>query len=203
MLENQKFQFGSKEKIFKRVNLEILKTSNLTNNNIIISGGKSIIGFYKYLNNFKAKIILSDERVVKKNSKMSNYKNIIGYVDNIERLTWPNEKFYQIKDLKKKIKYSEDIISKKKISMSILTIGEDGHIASIFKKNLKKSLKEKSISSIKNKKEKFYRISVSLKKINSIKKNIIVIIGKKKSLLLKKKNLPFLKVKNSIIFFTY
>ena len=203
MLENQKFQFGSKEKIFKRVNLEILKTSNLTNNNIIISGGKSIIGFYKYLNNFKAKIILSDERVVKKNSKMSNYKNIIGYVDNIKRLTWPNEKFYQIKDLKKKIKYSEDIISKKKISMSILTIGEDGHIASIFKKNLKKSLKEKSISSIKNKKEKFYRISVSLKKINSIKKNIIVIIGKKKSLLLKKKNLPFLKVKNSIIFFTY
>ena len=87
--------------------------------------------------------------------------------------------------------------------MSILTIGEDGHIASIFKKNLKKSLKEKSISSIKNKKEKFYRISVSLKKINSIKKNIIVIIGKKKSLLLKKKNLPFLKVKNSIIFLTY
>ena len=114
MLENQKFQFGSKEKIFKRVNLEILKTSNLTNNNIIISGGKSIIGFYKYLNNFKAKIILSDERVVKKNSKMSNYKNVIGYVDNIKRLTWPNEKFYQIKDLKKKIKYSEDIISKKK-----------------------------------------------------------------------------------------
>ena len=50
MLENQKFQFGSKEKIFKRVNLEILKTSNLTNNNVIISEGKSIIGFYKYLN---------------------------------------------------------------------------------------------------------------------------------------------------------
>ena len=196
MLENQKFKFGSKEKMFKRVNLEILKTANLTNNNIIISGGKSIIGFYKYLNNFKAKIILSDERVVKKNSKMSNYKNIIGYVDNIKRLTWPNEKFYQIKDLKKKIKYSEDIISKKKISMSILTIGEDGHIASIFKKNLKKSLKEKSISSIKNKKEKFYRVSVSLKKINSIKKNIIVIIGKKKSLFLKKKNLPFLKLNN-------
>ena len=43
-------QFGSKEKIFKRVNLEILKTSNLTNNNVIISVGKSIIGFYKYLN---------------------------------------------------------------------------------------------------------------------------------------------------------
>ena len=203
MLKNQKIQFVSKEKIFKRINLEILKTSNLTDNNIIISGGKSIIGFYKYLNNYKTKIILSDERIVKKNSKMSNFKNILGYVDNRKRLTWPNEKFYQIRDLKKKIQYSENVISKKKISMSILTIGEDGHIGSIFKKNLKKSLKDKNISSIKNKKEKFYRVSVSLKKINSIKKNIIVIIGKKKSSLLKEKKLPFLKVKNSIIFFTH
>ena len=83
-----------------------------------------------------------------------------------------------------------------------MTIGENGHIASIFDKNLQKSLEDKEISVMKKESERFRRISISLKKINKIKKNFIVIIGGKKLKLLNKKNLPFAAVKNSIIFVT-
>ena len=79
--------------------------------------------------------------------------------------------------VQKKIDYSKKFLAKKKLSFSILTIGEDGHIASIFNENLQKSLKDKEISSIKIKSEKFIRISISLKKNKYHKKKFYNYIG--------------------------
>ena len=194
--------FSNKKNLFKKLNQEILKISQKYTKNILIAGGSSIKKFYPYLNDYKHNLILSDERIVGKSSQNSNYNNLCKYIKNKEKILWPNKIFYKSNLDKKKIIYSKKFLTKKKLSFSILTIGEDGHIASIFNKNLKKSLNEKCISVVKKKKEKFKRISISLKKINTIKKNFVVVIGKKKKKLLNQKRLPFNIVKNSIIFAT-
>ena len=194
--------FASKESLFKRLDQEILKISKKTKKNILVAGGNSIKNFYPYLNNYKHNLILSDERVVDERSKNSNYNNLSKFVIDKKKIIWPNKNFYQLNSVQKKIDYSEKFLAKNRLFFSILTIGEDGHIASIFYENLQKSLKDKEISSIKIKSEKFIRISISLKKINNIKKNFILILGKKKCKLLNKKNLPFCKIKNSIILAT-
>ena len=203
MLRKKKIVFfSSKKNLFNALNQEILKISQKKAKNILVAGGNSIRDFYPYLDNYKHNLILSDERIVAKKSKNSNYNNLSRSLIDKKKIIWPNKNFYQFNLTKKKIEYSEKFLATKKISFSILTIGEDGHIASIFDKNLQKSLEDKEISVMKKESERFRRISISLKKINKIKKNFIVIIGGKKLKLLNKKNLPFAAVKNSIIFVT-
>ena len=194
--------FLNKKILFKKLNQEILKISQKYEKNILIAGGSSIRKFYPYLNDYKHNLILSDERIVGKSSQNSNYNNLSKYIKNKEKILWPNKIFYKSNSDKKKIIYSKQFLTKKKLSFSILTIGVDVDGGCIIKKNIKKSLNDKYNRVVKKKNEKYKRISISLKKINTIKKNFIVIIGKKKIKLLNQKRLPFNIVKNSIIFAT-
>lgn len=107
--------------------------------NIILSGGKTPLNFYRSLSKKKLNwqnmnFYLLDERLVSKNSNFSNYKNIKSCfkgnkiaLDHIKPL---NKNNLKSKNLKK-------IISqfKKFKTVAIVGMGNDGHFASIFFKS--------------------------------------------------------------------
>ena len=68
-------------------------------------------------------------------------------------------------------------------NLTLLGIGKDGHVASLFKNNIKKKTKNNVVSI---KKKKISRISLSLKCINDSKIIFLWIPGKSKSNIFKK-----------------
>ena len=156
------------KKIIKKKNIQIYISQNRSNSNdllffkfkkkllrkknIYISGGKSLNHFLyklKKIKNISAKFYLTDERLTNLKSKSN--------IHNIDRI------------IKKKfIEFDYHSVNKNQIlnyctkklpnpDYTVMGIGEDGHIASIFKinKGNKKFIKTKK------KQENFYRISMS------------------------------------------
>ena len=160
----------------------VISIINKNNYPLIISGGNTIKDIFINLDQkIRNIILLSDERIVKKNSKLRNdiifdklikkklilRKNFISY-----KLSRINEK--NLSELNKKI-------NKFNFKFAILSLGSNGHFASIFKKQKE----SQSYYFIQNA-PKFpkTRVTISLKKLKKCNKIIFIasIKNKKKEI---------------------
>lgn len=138
--------------------------------NIVITAGSTIKKIYSLLDNFKIQkknFFLSDERIVPYDSDISNFKNLRKY-----RFLNKNN-FYHFNIYEKFQKKNVDKFFKqipKKIDLSVLTIGVDCHVASIFNiKNLKPNQKYFKLN------EKNSRVSISINILKRSKKIIFLV----------------------------
>lgn len=167
--------------------------------NIFLSGGKSlnIIKSNLSILNLRRKIniYLTDERVTKKKLYLNSikFKKI-----KIKKVNFKDN--FNLNNLKN-LNQINNLIPKKKY-ISILGVGEDGHIASIF--NLKERLVlNKSIILTKKSDEDFFRISLSYEYLSKSNKIFLIFSNKKKMKQIKNKNsivYKFLKKNNKKIF---
>ena len=123
------------ESILKYINRETTKFKYL---NLIISGGNSPLFFFKKITKDKKKLrkisfYLTDERLVDKKSKYSNYNN---FKKISQSCIIKSPQDYRNK--KKKLRLFSEL--KRNPIISIIGIGKDGHYASIFNKSKKLSL---------------------------------------------------------------
>jgi len=174
-----------------------IKQSRSKRFSFVLTGGESPINLYKNLSKDKKiswkkiDFFISDERYVNKNSKNSNIKMCKKYL--LDKIKISKNQIYEISTDKISVKKSvidyEDRIKKyflkKKVcfNLTLLGMGGDGHIASLFKNNIKKKTK-KNVVSIK--KKDFSRISLSLKCINNSKIILLWIPGRSKANIIKK-----------------
>ena len=157
----------------------------------VLTGGDSPIKLYtkiakiKNINWRKIDFFIGDERFVNENSKNSNFKMCKKYL--IDRIKISNKQIYKISTANKSLKEAtldyEKKIKKyflnKKISfdLTLLGVGEDGHIASLFNKNI--AIKtNKSVDFVKRKD--FFRITLTLKSLNNSKSIFLWMPGSKK-----------------------
>ena len=158
--------------------------------NLILSGGKSPLKNYKLMSNQKLNwkninIFISDERICQKNSIISNYKNIkdcfkinnrnLININVVNNLNGYRQKFFInqiIKDVKKKP------------TLSLIGMGDDGHFASIFSG----SNNYHNLIDVK-KKPNFYQIeSIGNPKVKRITMNLSMILNSEKIILFVKSN---------------
>ena len=187
----------------------------------VITGGKSPINLYRHLSLRsdipwkKIDFFISDERCVNENSKNSNInmckKNLLN------RIPISRKQIYMVSLKKKKPKKMlEDYESKikkyffrKKVAFDLvlLGIGNDGHIASLFRDNI--NLKNNNVVDLVKRKD-FTRITLTLQCLNS-SKNIFLWAPKKNKINIIKKVLndkklfypaSFLKCKKKYLFYS-
>ena len=209
--------------IKKFIRIFIRKLLNKGNKrfSFVLTGGNSPIKLYKELainNNInwqKIDFFIGDERYVKETSHDSNIKMCKDYL--LNKIKISKKQIYKISTEKRSIlnsssNYEKKIkryFSNKKVSFDLilLGIGNDGHIASLFKKNIiSKSIK--NVNFVKRKD--FSRITLSLKCINNSKSIFLWAPGKTKLKIVKKilkdKKLKypvsFLKKKNNFLFYS-
>ena len=185
----------------------------------VLTGGKSPIKLYKHLaksrniNWGKIDFFIGDERYVKETSENSNIKMCKKYL--LNKIKISDNQIYKISTNKKSIKESvidyEKKIKKyffnKKITFDLilLGIGNDGHIASLFKKNINKK-SNKDVGFVR--KKDFFRITLTLRCLNNSRSIFLWAPGKKKSYIVKKilsdrkfkYPASFLKEKNNFLF---
>ncbi len=158
--------------------------------NLILTGGRSALEVYKnidkrYFDNTKYNIFLTDERNVEVVSKRSNYKNVLKNLfdnDLPQNVSFNPPLIKKIGLKKNLINYRKEI--PKKVDLLLLTLGDDGHIASLFpnKKYLNET-KEKVIITVEP--GNFgRRISITKGVINSARFVVVLVPGKKKGLVL-------------------
>ena len=162
--------------------------------NYLFSGGESINALlYEIKQNNpdlrKISITLSDERLVGISSDLSNakmyVKKLLPYLD-FKPNFYLLPKNFQISTPETLL---NDIIQSQKnnfsFDISFLGVGYDGHIASIFDKH-KILAKKYPLMVIKNRNEKFSRISFCYDALKKIPKTVLIIKGRKKIDILKK-----------------
>jgi 6-phosphogluconolactonase len=162
------------------------KHTNITNPNIILSGGNSPKSFYHLLAKHhiewsKFKITLSDERDVDVNNKKSNEGSIKKLITNDQF----NKAFVGLRH-----KNSINILNEiNEYHFCLLGMGLDGHFASIFPtmNNLHSAYNESvSLINVKNGFPDVPRISMTLTEINKANNIVLLIHGKEKMDLLLK-----------------
>jgi len=161
---------------------------------LVLPGGKSpkqlIKNLYKRNLPSNIKLILSDERLTSKKNKQNSemLKNNFP--------SYNKKNFISIFDKKRISNFA--IYNKalpKVIDICVLGMGEDGHVASLFEKEIQHSVSSRLVI-VKKKEEDYFRLSLSLDYISSSKKIILLINNKKKlNIVLKKKS----KILNKII----
>ena len=188
----------------------------------VLTGGNSPIKLYQKLSKIKninwkkVDFFIGDERYVKESSKNSNIKMCKKYL--LNKIKISSNQIYKISTNNISLKEStldyEKRIKKyflnKKISfdMILLGVGEDGHIASLFKKNINKK-SHKNVDFVKRKD--FFRITLTLKCLNNSKSIFLWIPGIKKisiveKILVDQKTkypVSFLNTKNKSLFHCY
>jgi 6-phosphogluconolactonase/glucosamine-6-phosphate isomerase/deaminase len=164
--------------------------------NLLISGGNSLNSLLKELSlnhNLVNKInfYLTDERLVKYNSRYSNEKNIKFYLykNNNSKLKINFNSTLNIINTvnKKNLEKISNIYSvENKFPMCIMGVGSDGHLASIFYNDKIHKTSQGCMTVLKKIDEKFDRISVELDFLINLPVIIFVIHDMKKKLMLKK-----------------
>ena len=186
----------------------------------VLTGGDSPIKLYKYLardkkiNWRKIDFFIGDERFVKESSKNSNIGMCKKYL--LNKIKISKNQIYSISTQKLTIIQSvveyenkiKNYFSNKKVEFDLvlLGIGNDGHIASLFKNNIKKK-NNKNVKFVKRKD--FFRISLTLKCINKSKNIFLWAPGEKNSIVKKiltdkklKYPASFLRKKNNYLFYS-
>ena len=187
----------------------------------VLTGGKSPIKLYKRLakNNKipwkKIDFFIGDERYVKENSRYSNIWMCKKYL--LNKIKVLDSQVYKIstnqnsieKDLQNYEKRIKKYFLNKKVAfdLTLLGIGQDGHIASLFKNNINKKSRNKG-DLIKRKD--FSRITLTLICLNNSKSIFLWAPGKEKSNIIKKilsdqkfkYPASFLKEKNNFLFYS-
>jgi len=163
----------------------------------VLTGGDSPIKLYKHLSKSKnipwnkIDFFIGDERYVDENSKNSNLKMCKKNL--LNKIKISNNQIYKIntnnKVIRKSVSEYEKKIKKyflkKKVvfDLILLGIGNDGHIASLFKNNIKKRT-NKNVSFVK--KKDFFRITLNLNCLNNSRSIFLWAPGKKKSFIVKR-----------------
>ncbi|MDB9711997.1 6-phosphogluconolactonase [Pelagibacteraceae bacterium] len=161
---------------------------------LVLPGGKSPKQLIKNLHKrnlpSNIKLILSDERLTSNKNK----QNLEMLKNNFP--SYNKKNLISIFDKKRISNFS--IYNKalpKVIDICVLGIGEDGHVASLFEKEIQHSVSSRLVI-VKKKEEDYFRLSLSLDYISSSKKIILLVNNKKKlNIVLKKKS----KILNKII----
>jgi 6-phosphogluconolactonase/glucosamine-6-phosphate isomerase/deaminase len=167
-------------------------TKILTKNpTVLISGGNSIKRIVKnskkkiYIDKVRT-IILSDERIYNKIDDLrTNYSNL-------KKNFFSFFKFYKLNFIYFRLGQNNELLAKnflKKIKtkipkVAILSLGNDGHICSIFKET--KNLNSNKYVNIIKPKNKIKRATINTKFLKKIKKIYLIVYGSKKGLALKK-----------------
>lgn len=160
----------------------ILKTIK-KKSNIILSGGQTIQSLFKFLDanhNLRTnKILISDERLVKFNSK---YRNDNFFKKLIKKKIINRNFFFNFRSQfnnQSYLKYFNKKISKINFKYAILGLGKNMHIASIFDS---KNINEKKFFFVYNSPKKpKKRVTISINLLLKCNK-IIILVNKKKRL---------------------
>ena len=187
----------------------------------VLTGGDSPIKLYKKIAKDKniswdkVDFFIGDERYVSEHSKYSNIKMCRKYL--LDKIKISKNQIFKIPTNNRSIKKDSinygKILKKyfknKKVSFDLilLGIGNDGHIASLFKNNIKIK-NTKNVSYIK--KKDFSRITLTINSINNSKMIFLWAPGKNKNKIINKiqhdkiKKYPasFLKKKNNFLFYS-
>ncbi|MDC3130674.1 6-phosphogluconolactonase [bacterium] len=167
--------------------LKILKQKKLCN--VMIPGGKSfekifieLLKTYK-IQNLNINLFMSDERCTKAESKDNNYNKIklLSAKKNI--------KIYRIKTYLKNLNKEIDRYSKLinfKIDILILSVADDGHMASIFPERLGNYNNNLNIDKIQCSHHPFQRLTITTKFVSEINNKIILLNDPKKGKIIKK-----------------
>lgn len=154
--------------------------------NIIVTGGSSAKRVYLSLGKFKnfqkmknIFFYLSDERCVSLTSKFCNYKMIKKSL-----LKNNKNKFYKINS-NILLNGNYEKLLKKKINILLISVGSDGHIASIFDNSSMLKKNNNALARVKCKKKPSWRITITPKIISLVEKIIVLAPGKKKFLIFK------------------
>ena len=163
----------------------------------VLTGGNSPIKLYKFLAKNKKinweniDFFIGDERFVKESSKNSNIGMCKKHL--LNKINISKKQIYKISTEKFPLKESvidyENKIKKYffgknyKFDIVLLGIGNDGHIASLFRNNINKN-NNKNVKSVRRKD--FFRITLTLKSINNAKNIFLWAPGKNKSSIVKK-----------------
>tara|TARA_Y200000002_G_scaffold361470_1_gene347611 strand:+ start:1068 stop:1778 length:711 start_codon:yes stop_codon:yes gene_type:complete len=198
-LQNQKIKFNNilvsnknqlyEEFVTNNLKIEVKKNINIKNNcNFIITGGQTARSLYLYWDenkpwpHSKVNYCLSDERAVKNSSELSNYRMIKKALfknrENINNLF----NVYQ-KSKMKNISYNFDKYMLQGIDLTLLSLGSDGHFASIFPDTGQIYKPGKIINTFGNETN---RYSISSSIVKKSKKIYVLVAGVSKAKALKK-----------------
>ena len=208
-------------KFIEEFHLKLNKKNNKSRRfTFVLTGGKSPIKLYKALSKTRkiewknVDFFIGDERYVKESSKNSNINLCKKYLLNKIGIT--SKQIFKISTRSKSIKKDKKNYQKKikkyflnkKIFFDIilLGIGNDGHIASLFKSNINKENK-KLVDCVKRKD--FERITLTINCINKSNSIFLWAPGKRKSKIIKKLFLDkkfkypasYLKKNNNFLFY--
>jgi 6-phosphogluconolactonase/glucosamine-6-phosphate isomerase/deaminase len=195
--------------------IKYIKNLKLKKINILLTGGKSASKVYNYLFSDLRKInkyfstYLTDERCVDFHNTNSNF-----YLINkkLKKTNFQNMVIFPIlNDDKTFVTSAADYIKKIpiKIDLLLLSVGQDGHVASIFERDWKKHKTKKKVIFIKKEYNKFSRITITWQTIKLAKKIFIFCKGYKRGKIfflstMKKKHIlrkVFLSKPQTFIFF--
>jgi 6-phosphogluconolactonase len=199
--------------IFTEIKIKILLRKKI---NILLTGGRNALKLYFFLN-IKIKKLdlrkvifwLTDERLNCKNKKESNYfsiKKVLFKKIDEKKYNFSNI-LYNLNDLKNSINKYE-IFFPKKFDLMIITLGDDGHVASLFPIAKEESISENFIKAyVKSNKYK-QRVSIKKKLFNKINKIFVLCFGRKKKNMYNKliksnfrTNLPADCLKNAVFYY--
>ena len=163
--------------------------SHLHRHSIMLTGGRSVVDLYKslsvHINTHSycppSDFFLTDERNVSPTSHESNFKLI---TDHFFSKGVPNGSFFYSYELA--LSSMEDVATKyasvipDQIDIMILSLGEDGHIASLFPNSPALSEIERKVVPVVGTKAPFQRFTITPPVIQAAKKVYVLAIGDEK-----------------------
>ena len=191
-MENFDFELPFKVTSFDlSINVGGLFVTESARGNRLTDKMKKYLAKAKKINWDKIDFFIGDERFVKENSKNSNFGMCKKYL--LNKIKISNKQIYNISTEKLSVEKSVNNYEKKikkyfsgksiKFDLTLLGIGNDGHIASLFRDNIANK-NNKNVKLVKRKD--FLRISLTLKCINNSKNIFLWAPGIKKKNIIEK-----------------
>lgn len=178
MLKDRLISYESTDDISEH----ILKECILSNDDLLVlSGGSSMNTFYKNIAHevMKPSIVLSDERLTNKRED-SNRHNLSKCIKNFNCSLFGELSAQELKIRSENIdNLFKDLLRRTKRRIGFISIGEDGHICSLFKDS-EVIKKHEYIAINRNTTLKSFRISLTFAALNSLDEIHFFLIGKNK-----------------------